>query len=126
MQYPFKVIEYSTYKDEYSSYQVTRVAESYEKVLQFFKNSLDKQKPIGVYVVMGLSKDGKAEAHNTVLAYNNEHNYLEIRPHGSGTQLKLKATPNSYVSGHYVVSIFGYRLPDETVIPAGERNEDGL
>lgn len=126
VSYPFKVIEYSTYSDEFSTYQVTRVADSYESVVKFFQNALDKRKPLGVFTVMGLTHAAPVESHNTVLAYNNEHNYLEIKPSGTGTELVLKATPNSYVSGFYQQSLFGYRLWDETVIPTGERDEDGL
>ena len=72
----------------------------------------DKKQRIGIFYVLGLTKQTEPNTHSLMLGYNNEHHYVKIQAEGSGTVITYETAPASYVSGVYDVAIYGYHMPD--------------
>ena len=92
--------------------QIYHVTESYDKVIKKLGTMYDKQQRIGIFYILGLSKQTTPNTHSLMIGYNNEHHYVTIQAEGSGTVFIYETAPASYVSGVYDAAIYGYHLPD--------------
>ena len=123
---PYQPIDYSVRKEGYVTFQTTKVAESFDKVTKYFLKNLGTKNKIGEYYLVGFTLNAQTHEYNGILALSNEHYYFTVKPNGTGTAIDFETTPRSYISGRYVLSTYGYRLPDGSVLPADEKGEDGL
>ena len=123
LQLPFTVTNVEVSGEWESLRHVYHVSESYEKVIQKLASMFDKKQTLGEQVIMGLTKQTGQEMYQMIVGFQNEHHYAQITPEGSGTMISLEATPVSYVTGVYDISIYGFTMPDGTIIasiPAAE------
>ena len=100
------------------------LADSYDKVLKQIHKLFDSKGVLDKYVIMGITPQTGQEMTQIILAYHNEHFYVQISPNGAGTLFSLEARPISYVTGVYDVSIYGFVLPDGTEISTDTMTEE--
>lgn len=92
--------------------QIYHIAESYDKVIKKLSTMFDKKQRIGIFYIIGLTKQPKPNTHSLVIGYNNEHHYVMVQAEGSGTLITYETAPASYLTGVYDAAIYGYHMPD--------------
>ena len=111
---PFKVTSMTYDPNIVNMYgrQIYHVTESYDAVVKKLGTMYDKKQRIGVFYILGLTKQTVSNSHQCILGYNNEHHYMTIESEGSGAVLIYETAPASYVSGVYDAAIYGFHMPD--------------
>ncbi len=92
--------------------QIYHVSESYDKVIKKLVSMYEKKQRIGIFYLLGLTKQTAPNTHSMMIGYNNEHHYVTIQAEGSGTVFIYETAPASYVTGVYDAAIYGYHMPD--------------
>lgn len=100
------------------------VAESYDKVLETLRSMFDAKQRVGIYTIMGITEQSGETMTQVILAYRNEHHYVQITPKGAGASLSFEAAPASYVTGAFDAAIYGFTLPDGSEISTVLWNEE--
>ena len=85
------------------------VAISHESSTKVDKNDVSKQQS-GEYQIL--------------FGYRNEHHMAMVRSEGNGCVIEVEAFPVSFISGIYDISIYGYSMPDGTVVSADKFVEE--
>lgn len=124
LKLPFTVTNIETTGEWNTLRHIYHVSESYDVVIKKLGSMFDKKQPLGELIIMGLTKQSTQEMHQMIVGFQNEHHYVQITPEGSGTMLSMEAAPVSYVTGVYDISIYGFTMPDGTIISAIPGNEE--
>lgn len=118
VQWPFDVVEYWTEEDEFNLYQLSRVQESSHQVFQYFDDLKRERGTLGGYMVRGATKQAEPGHYMAVLVDDDGRHFVYITPDGAGSVIKLKATPNTIVSGYFKRALYGYKLGDGARVDA--------
>lgn len=100
------------------------IAESYDAVIKKLSTMYDKKTQMSNYFVIGMTKQSGTEEYQVIIAFQNEHHYVTVKPEGSGTLFAVKARPVSYVTGVYPVAIYGFTMPDGNNVSAVKMTEE--
>ena len=124
IDWPYKVVSFEVSGDSYNMTHIVRFDVAYNQVLKDFLSAYQTKKPFGNFQLMGVTEN--KDGFRCILAYNNEHHYVDVSPSGSGTVAVVQAMPSSYITGIYDVAAYGFRMPDGGTLPIGLNNKDGL
>ncbi|MBO4349800.1 MAG: hypothetical protein J6A01_02505 [Proteobacteria bacterium] len=118
LQLPFTVTNVEVTGEWNTLKHIYHVTESYDKVIKKLADMYDKKQTLGDQIIMGLTKQTSIEMYQMIVGFQNEHHYAQITPEGSGTMITFEAAPVSYVSGVFDVAVYGFTMPDGTIISA--------
>ena len=118
LQLPFTVTNVEVTGEWETLKHIYHVSEAYDKVIKKIASMYDKQQSMGEWVIMGLTKQSSTEMYQLIVGFQNEHHYAQITPEGSGTKIVFEAAPVSYTTGVYDIAIYGFTMPDGTIISA--------
>ena len=124
LQLPFTVTNVESTGEWNTLKHIYHVTESYDKVIKKLTDMFDKKQTLGELVIMGLTKQSSLEMYQLIVGFQNEHHYAQITPEGSGTMITYEAAPVSYVTGVYDIAIYGFTMPDGTIISAVPQAEE--
>ncbi|MCL2326346.1 MAG: hypothetical protein FWC40_07640 [Proteobacteria bacterium] len=126
IKWPFSVISFEIVGEAHETKHIVRVSEAFSAVETRLSRAIDRSEPFGDFLMMGMSPIPGTKGYQLILAYNNEHHYVQVTPDGAGTLFTVEAMPTSYVSGVYDVAAYGFRLYGGGVLPIGTRQDDNL
>ncbi len=121
---PFEVISVDVSGQAPEVHHNYHLAESYDKVIDKLVQMYEKKTPISNYFVIGVTKQSNTQMHQVILAYQNEHHYVQVTPEGSGTLFSLQAVPVSYVTGVFPIAAYGFTMPDGGMVSVDKRTEE--
>ena len=124
IEWPYEVVSFEVNGESYNMTHIVRFDVAYDKVFKDFLAAYQAKKKFGNFQLIGVTEN--KTGFRCILAYNNEHHYIDISASGSGTIAVVQAMPSSYVTGAFDVAAYGFRMPDGGTLPIGLRNKDGL
>ncbi len=124
LQLPFTVTNVETTGEWNTLKHIYHLSDAYDKVISKLEEMYSKKQPLGDLVIMGVTKQTGSEMYQMIVAYQNEHHYAQITPEGSGAKITLEAAPVSYVTGVFDIAIYGFTMPDGTIISAVSAAEE--
>lgn len=115
MDMPFNVTRVDTTGEYNEAKHIYHISDSFDTVVNALKVTFEKGEKFGNFIPMGLTKQQSGE-YQILFGYRNEHHMAMVRPEGSGCVIEVDAFPVSFVSGVYDISIYGYQMPDGSVV----------
>ncbi len=109
-----------TYEDTHHYFHI---AESMDKVVKKLGTMYDKKQKLGEYFIMGITEQYN-HTYQIVIGLRNEHHYVMLSEEGSGCLFDMKAMPNSYITGVYPISVYGFSMPDGTMVSVDKFTEE--
>ena len=123
MNMPFNVTRVDTTGEYNMAKHIYHISDSFDNVIKKLKTTFEKGQKFGDFIPMGLSKQQSGE-YQILFGYRNEHHLAMVRPEGNGCVIEVEAFPVSFISGIYDISIYGYSMPDGTVVSADKFVEE--
>lgn len=121
---PFEVVSVDVSGEGAKTRHNYHISAEYDKVIKKLSTMHEKKQRINDYFVFGMTKQSGSEMYQIILAFQNEHHYVQVTPEGSGTLFSMEAFPSSYLSGVFPVAIYGFILPDGTVSPSVKKTDE--
>ena len=120
---PFNVINTEVTGEFSETHHIFHLSDSMDKVIKKLSDMYDKKQTLGKHYILGITVQ-LDKTYQVVIGYQNEHHYVTVKPEGSGCVFDLHAMPFSYVTGVYPIAIYGFTMPDGTVVSAEKFSDE--